>query len=354
MGFPRPQLNGPGSDVDTTPAMDIVERREHGGEWWGRDANGSWHRWNTASDDWDEPGVPPWPPSPAPHPDEVAIVAAAMAAGAATARAIGEGPPDPAAADASAPMNRIDTRWNREFPPFSKRRLVFGLVALPVIAALQELLFRAIGWRASLPRFLFVCVAGGVLLSIAFLPGMREMAERLQRAQGSRRTPWPWQRRPPTDPAPPLPPLERRLGHDFLVALPFSITIMLVIGLTVSGPTDTFRPASLLTSGVAALFTAALIALRTSVWGLALFSIAGGLLGGLFLVVLSAMTFSDPSGDFYLGWAIGSMLLFLYAYPMWRWLRDLEARGFRLPMWIVMGGSTLLVCGAALVFVAEH
>jgi len=334
--------------------MDVVERREHSGEWWGRDANGSWHRWNASSNAWDEPGVPPWAPSPPQHPDEAAIVAAAMAAGAATARALGEGPPDTAAADTSSPMGRIDTWWNREFPAFSRRRLAFGLVALPVIAGLQELLFRAIGWRASLPRFLFVCVAGGVLLSIAFLPGMREMAERLQRAQGSRRTPWAWRRRPSTDPAPPLPPLERRLGRDFLVALPFSLVIMLVIGLTVSGPTDTFRPGSLLTSGVAALFTAALIALRTSVWGLALFSIAGGLLGGLLLVVLSAMTFSDPGGDFFLGWAIGSVLLFLYAYPMWRWLRDLEARGFRLPMWIVMGGNVLLVSGAALVFVAEH
>jgi multisubunit Na+/H+ antiporter MnhB subunit len=66
------------------------------------------------------------------------------------------------------------------------------------------------------------------------------------------------------------------------------------------------------------------------------------------------LTLSDPGGDLLLGWAIGSVLLFLYAYPMWRWLRDLETRGFRLPMWLVMGGSVLLVSGASLVFVAEH
>jgi multisubunit Na+/H+ antiporter MnhB subunit len=150
------------------------------------------------------------------------------------------------------------------------------------------------------------------------------------------------------------PPIETNFGRDFLVALPFAIVIILVMSLTVAGPGDTFASSALLTNMLAALFTAALVALRTSVWGLALFSIAGGLLGGLFMVILSAMTFSDPGGDFLIGWAIGSVLLFLYAFPMWRWLRNLEARGFRLPMWLVMGGSVLLVSGAALVFIAER
>jgi hypothetical protein len=48
------------------------------------------------------------------------------------------------------------------------------------------------------------------------------------------------------------------------------------------------------------------------------------------------------------------VIVFLYAYPLWRGVRDMEARGFRLPMWIVMGCSVLLVSGAALVFLAER
>lgn len=72
------------------------------------------------------------------------------------------------------------------------------------------------------------------------------------------------------------------------------------------------------------------------------------------MVFLSAMTLSDPGGDFLVGWGLGSVLLFVYAYPMWRFVRNLEARGFRLPMWLVMGGSVLLVVGSALVFVAER
>ena len=251
-------------------------------------------------------------------------------------------------------MNRVDTWWNRTFPPFSKKRLVFGLTALPIVGALQELVIWGVGWKPSLPRYLFVSIAGGVMLGTAFLPGMREMAERLQRARGHR-SPWPWRRQSaPEPPEPPPPTIETNFGRDFLVALPFAIVIMLVMSLTVAGLGGTFTPGSLLTNALAAVFAAALIALRTSIWGLALFSIAGGLLGGLFLVLLSVMTFSDPGGDFLIGWAIGSLLLFLYAYPMWRGLRNLEARGFRLPMWLVMGGSVLLVSGSALVFVAEH
>ena len=324
--------------------MKIVERREHEKAWWGRTPDGAWFRWNTASVGWEGPFTPPWPVEPAPlTPEEEAIVAAALATAA---------PDGVAGTPSEPPMNRVDTWWNRTFPPFSKKRLVFGLAVLPVFGAVQELVIQSVGWKPSLPRYLFVCIAGGILLSTAFLPGMREMAERLQRARGTRRSPWSWRRAP--EPEPPLPPIERNIRHDFLVALPFSFALVLVMSLTVVGPGDTFSPVSLPTNVAAALFTAALVALRTSVWGLALFSIAGGLLGGLVMVILSAMTFSDPGGDFVIGWAIGSVLLFLYAYPMWRGLRNLEARGFRLPMWIVMGGSVVLVSGSALMFVAEH
>jgi H+/Cl- antiporter ClcA len=320
--------------------MKIVERREHLGGWWGRDAGGAWYRWNAASSGWDGPLAPPWPPDPPPlTPEEEAIVAAAMATAA---------PPE------GAPMNRVDSWWNRTFPPFSRKRLVFGLAALPVVGALQELVIWGVGWKPSLPRYLFVCIAGGVMLGTAFLPGMREMAERLQRARGNRSS-WPWQRQPASEPPePPLPPIETNFGRDFLVALPFAVVIIVVMSLTVSGPGGTFAPSALLTNAAAAVFTAALVALRTSVWGLALFSMAGGLLGGLIMLLLSAMTFSDPGGDFLIGWAIGSVLLFLYAYPMWRGLRNLEARGFRLPMWLMMGGTVVLVSGSALMFVAEH
>jgi hypothetical protein len=322
--------------------MDIVERREHDGAWWGRSTDGAWFRWSTASAGWQGPFAPPWPPEPPPlTPEEEAIVAMAMAT---------------AAAPQGPPMNRVDAWWNRHFPPFSIRRLAFGLVALPVIGAIVELLWVVGGREASLPRYLFVCIAGGAMLAIAWLPGMREMAERIQSSGAiDTRSPWPWRRRKMAPPPPPLPPLRETFRRDFLVALPFAFAMMIVLSLTVVGFGDTVAPTGLVTSAVAALFSAALIALRTSVWSIVFVSIAGGLLGGLAMVFLSVMTFSDPGlGGFVVGWGLGTVMVFLFAYPMWRGVRDLEARGFRLPMWIVMGGSVLLVSGAALVFLAER
>lgn len=321
--------------------MEIVERREHDGQWWGRDRHGSWRRWNAAVNGWEGPLAPPWPPPESPHPGEAAIVARALATS-------GGGPPPP--------TNPVDAWWNRHFPPFSVRRLVFGLVALPVVAALTELVWIAAGRDPSLPRYLFVSVAGGAMLATAWLPGMRELAERM-RSSGAfdtgSRWPWRWGRELP--PAPPLPPLRETFGRDFLVALPFAAVIVLVIGVTVAGLRETFTPGALLTGAVAAIASAVTIALRTSVWGLVIVSLAGGLLGGLGMVFLSLMTFSDVNlGDILIGWALGSALVFAYAYPWWRRLRDLEARGFRFPLWIVMGGSALLVSGAALVFLAER
>jgi hypothetical protein len=68
-------------------------------------------------------------------------------------------------------------------------------------------------------------------------------------------------------------------------------------------PSDVFTPGLILTDALAAVFTATLLALRTSVWGLALFSSVGGLLGGFAMVLVTVMTFSDPGGvDFLLGW----------------------------------------------------
>jgi hypothetical protein len=337
--------------------MEIVERREYDGAWWGCTPEGAWYRWSVASSGWEGPVAPPWPPPPPEHPDEAAIVAAAMAAGAATARAFGDAPAGSVTGSGGQPpMNRVDAWWNRRFPPFSTRRLIFGLVVLPVIAALVELLWVAAGREASMPRYLFVCVAGGALLATAWLPGMREMAERV-RSSGAldTRSPWPWRRKRALPPPPPLPPLRETFRRDFLVALPFALAIVLVMSVTTIGPADTFTPSNLVMFVVASVSTAALVALRTSVWGLVIFSAAGGMLGGLALVALSLMTWSDPGlAEFLVGWAFGSALLFLHAYPIWLRMRDLEARGFRLPMWLVMGGSVLLVSGAALVFLAER
>jgi hypothetical protein len=309
--------------------MKIVERREHDSAWWGRTPDGAWFRWSTASAGWEGPVTPPWAPSGAPDPVE---------------------PPTPSAQAAPEfeqspprPRDPVDAWWNRVFPPFSSRRLAFFLGVLPVMAGLQELIVGASGHDPSLPRFLFVCLAGGALLASAWLPGMRRYAEAVLRRSRS------------TAESQNMDMPRRSFGKDLLVALPFAFLIVLIVHLVAVGPGETFTGPSLATVAVASTAASVMIALRSSVWSLVLFSVVGGVLGGLAVVFLSLMTFSDTGWvEFAVGWILGSILLFAHAYPVWRGLRNMEARGVRLPMWIVMGGSTVLVAGAALMFVFER
>ncbi|MDQ4107585.1 MAG: hypothetical protein M3138_02105 [Actinomycetota bacterium] len=278
--------------------MKIVERREHGNAWWGRTRDGAWFRWSMASAGWEGPFTPPWAPSGPPGPVE-------QPADASQASRVPEGSEPP-------PRNPVDAWWNRVFPPFSIRRLAFFLGVLPVMAGLQELIVGASGRDPSLPRFLFVEKQDLDLPRTSF-------------------------------------------GKDFLVALPFASLIVLIVHLITVGRGETFTGPSLATVAVASTGASVMVALRSSVWSLVLFSVAGGVLGGLAVVFLSVMTFSGTGWvEFAVGWILGSILLFTYAYPVWRGLRNMEARGVRLPMWIVMGGSVIVVSGAALMFVFER
>lgn len=308
--------------------MKIVERREHDNGWWGRTPDGAWFRWSTASAGWEGPFTPPWAPSGEPQPIERPRHAAQ------TAPESEESLP--------RPLNPVDVWWNRMFPPFSSRRLVFGLGALPVIAALQELVLGASGHDPSLPRFLFVCLAGGGLLATAWLPGMRKYALALRPSRSTAET---------QD----LDMPRTSFRKDLLVALPFAFLIVLIVHLVTAGPSETFTGPSLASVTVASTVASMMIALRSSTWSLVLFSVLGGVLGGFAVVFLSLMTFSGTGWvEFAGGWVLGSVVLFAYAYPVWRGLRNMEARGFRLPLWIVMGGSVILVSGASLMFVFER
>jgi hypothetical protein len=308
--------------------MKIVERREHDNAWWGRTPDGAWFRWSTVSAGWEGPFTPPWAPSGVPDPVEPPKLAAQAG---------------PEFEESPPPLrNPVDVWWNRVFPPFSIRRLAFLLGVLPVMAGLQELIVGASGRDASPPRFLFVCLAGGALLASAWLPGMRKYAKALRPSRA-------------TAEVKDLNLPRTSFGKDLFVALPFAFLIVLIVHLVTIGPSEAFTGQSLAAVAVASAAASVMIALRSSVWSLVLFSVVGGVLGGLAVVFLNLMTFSGTGWvEFAVGWILGSILLFTYAYPVWRGLRNMEARGVRLPMWIVMGGSVILVSGAALMFVFER
>jgi hypothetical protein len=303
--------------------MRFEERREHDGTWWGRRQDGSWMRWNTLANDWEGPLRPPWADrEPAP---------------------IGSVPPS--ADEPRGSRSRIDAWWNRRYPPLSRRRLAFLLALVPVAAALSELCWVAAGLRASLARYVLVCLAVGGTLASAFSSTLRPYAERLQRILPN---PGPARELPPPAPLPP-----RSFWKDLLIAIPFSLAIFLVMGLTVGDPSEALSPRTIAWYLAGAVVTALVVALRSSVWGLVLFSAIGGVLGAMAMAFLSMMTFSEPSG-LWLGWVGGAVVVFVFAWPVWGCLRRLEAQGFALPMWFVMSGATLLVAGSAVVFAIDR
>jgi hypothetical protein len=299
--------------------MRIVERREHDGGWWGRREDGAWLRWNASANDWEGPFPPPWPSTAA-------------------------DPVDPGQLAIPVPTNRLDRWFTRTFPPFSVRRAAFGVLAVAVIGALVELGWQAAGRGASLARYLFVVVAGGAMIAVASLPGMRDLVFDLQRARRRRNEPM------TTSPFA-VPATFRR---DVLVALPFAAVIVAIVVATVDGLDALGSSAAVLTIALSSVLAALLVGLRTSLWALLLASFLGGAVGALAVVILDAMTFSETAGGWLAaGWAIGAVLCFVTLYPAWDGMRRLEARGFHLPMWLVMGGAVLLTAGAAVVFAAD-
>ncbi len=294
--------------------MRIVERREHSGRWWGRRGDGAWLCWDPMTNGWQGPLTPPWAAGPTVPP---------------------ELPPP------GRSRHRVDVWWNQRFPPFSRARLGFLIAVAPVMSAVTESVWStAHGTPFSLPRSLFICFASVATIAIGFTPAMRERAASMSRPD-------------PRAVSPPPRPTVRRVG-DFAVALPFAYAVMVITHLAVVGTSNVFAPTTLLTHLVAGAVAAAMIALGTSVWSLVIVSVVGGAIGWLAVMLLSAFTFSTPSGvELTVGWILGSLVVFTFLWPAWSCARRLEARGVRLPIWLVMGTTLVLVAAGSVLFVAE-
>jgi hypothetical protein len=104
------------------------------------------------------------------------------------------------------------------FPSYSTRRLLFGLCVLPAIAALHAGWNLLRGREVSLDQYLFVTVMGAVLLTFVWFSILRPRRDRSQQA--------------PVALAPAAPP-ETHPTREFLIAFPFALAIVLVLGLSV-------------------------------------------------------------------------------------------------------------------------
>jgi len=241
----------------------------------------------------------------------------------------------PGAPPPEYPPTPLDAWWNRRFPPHSTARLIFLLCALPVVGAVHALITRLRGGEVSLSRYLFATIVGGVLLAFLWLSGVLR----------PRHPGLPQRGRPEAPP-------RRSVVREFLVALPFCFGAVFVVALVTAG--GAFEPWSLLMSVVAGVMVSLIVVLRHSIWSVVLFSLVVGLGGGLLLhLFLLVWGFED---SFVESWLLVSMLVFLWAAPIWlgmrRGLREAQRRTgvSEPPMWVLMTGSLILVVGSALFF----
>jgi hypothetical protein len=253
------------------------------------------------------------------------------------------GPPEGPPEDRLTGRTGIDAWWNRTFPPNSVRRLLFGIAAIPLVAGLHALYQAVRGRDVSFGGYAFVAILGGIILSFIWFAAFRRPGS----APGE---------------APILadrPDRGSRWARDFLVAFPFALGVVLVVGM-VTG--NGFDLASVAGSLVSAVLISLIVALRHSVWSVILFSLLAG--AGVALVLELFLFFLGGTPGLFLTWILSSLFVFLWAMPPWMNLRSAARGPFRrgpsdphlrtvrqIPLWVIMAGTLILVVGWAISFV---
>jgi hypothetical protein len=249
-----------------------------------------------------------------------------------------EGPPE----DRLTGRNRIDAWWNRTFPPYSVRRLLFGIVAIPLVAGVHALYQTVRGRDGSFGEYAFVAILGGIILAFIWFAAFRRPGsapgEAILADRPDRGSLW---------------------ARDFLVAFPFALGVVLVVGM-VTG--NGFDQASVAGSLVSAVLISLIVALRRSVWSVILFSLLAG--AGVALVLELFLFFLGGTPGLFLTWILSSLFVFLWAMPSWMQLRSAARGPFRrgpsdphpgtlpeIPLWVIMAGTLILVVGWAISFV---
>jgi hypothetical protein len=254
-------------------------------------------------------------------------------------------------------MGSIDAWWNRNFPPYSGRRLLFFLVVAPLMAAAIGLLHGEL----SGSRSLFVGIAMDVMICLTWFVA-REKADEI--------TPAPWTppvpgippaTPPPSPPGPKTPsfdheamsqlmePRRRRLSRsaDFLLTFAISSAGMLLVLVIMNDPVLVHLPMAI---GAGLLLTTAIV-FRYSVWPLVLFSLVIGYGGAVVLRLFLSWVSGDDGILEY--WLISSLLAFVFLAPMWWSIRQARPSLERIaiPSWVIAAGTVILLAlGLAFAF----
>jgi hypothetical protein len=253
-------------------------------------------------------------------------------------------PPDDDQPEDPFPRTPLDAWWTRRFPPNSRARLVFVLIAFPIVGAIYALWKHYQGEGMSLAQYLFVSITGDVLIAFLWISGALRPS-----GQGGQA-------------ATPTAPPRRSPARDFLVALPFSFAAALVVSLVTGG----LDGSTVVVSVIAGLAIALLVALRRSIWSVVIFSLLVGFGAAVFLQLF--LLFMGGESSFVGVWMVASLFVFAWALPCWLAVRRGRfgfLRRFPLPdapssrgaasaseppLWILMTGTLILVVASAIFF----
>jgi hypothetical protein len=238
----------------------------------------------------------------------------------------------------------VDEWWNRAFPAFSTKRLLFLLAVYPLIGLLVEAgmgaLFRQmpvdlgvglLHGGFSWIRYAVLTVSGMAVLSLLWLSGSLHRAA----AAGL-----PGAARPAAKPAPFRE--YRPSWADFATGLPFGTACVLSLLWAIEEP---MTPATLAISLAGGALVSACAVLRNTIWAPILLSLACGAVIGLFLLLFS-MFMSGPQGIL-ANWAIGTLVAAAFVFPAWHAQRRSLAARLDLPIWVLMSGMLILVASTA-------
>jgi hypothetical protein len=256
----------------------------------------------------------------------------------------------------------LDAWWNRKFPPFSLRRYVFGLAALPPITALVALVNHLRGRNWPFAVYVFSAVATACILGLAFLaprrwasssrPSAAPGHDPIPNAAGSGERPsgsiqpTPWQPASPVTSA--RPDWRKELATDVPIAIGGNLLLMAVM----TGPGETGWM-QLGVGSLSGLLVAFVFALRRSVVSVVLVSLAFGFAPALLLQIFTSVWGS--SHDLLGTWLLCSAVVFVFAFPIWMQFRDGTRRlpkglpSFSIPAWVYLAVSYAFAVGAAIV-----
>jgi hypothetical protein len=320
--------------------MDRLRRVEVDGEWWAQTPDGSWLYWSRAAAAWKRRSEgPPGVSSPTAaageglHQTRVGLLP-------------GPGAPNPEGPGQN--LGPVDRWFNRNFPPNSGRRLLFGLVGLPVVGLVVALVRGLTGGRhLPLSLFLFSTVMGGVLLTLVWVGVVKPGGPS----------------KPSSHPEPPdgAGPVQLFAGfttRGFLVGAGVffvNLTLFLLISDSASSPTRAVAIAA-----PAAMLASLLWQLRTSVAGLLLVSALIGAPVALALTMFGLVMGNQP--NFLLWWLGASVVALLFVLPHWWQLRHGAAGTGRfagrrwaqpsgapreVPDWVLWTGVSILMLSTA-------